>query len=141
MRKFDDSDALHRSSYQGKGDPVNDWLSACHAIDVGLYAVMDDAIKRGQSLVVEGVHIIPSNELIERWNASGGDATGVLIKISNEDAHRDLIFKRGELLKKGAERQLRAFERIRAIQNEMISRAEKYGWGMIEQELLPPAPY
>ena len=54
---------------------------------------------------------MPSNALIDKWRSAGGDALGCLLVISDEDAHRDLIFKRGEITKKGSEKQQLAFDR------------------------------
>ena len=114
---------------------MEDWLSSSHAVDAGLSAIVQDMICRGQSLILEGVHVRPSRDLIEQWRAAGGSATGVLLKISDADAHRQLIYKRGELLKKGAEQQLREFERIRAIQDGMVRMAQQAEWIIIEQQL------
>ncbi len=47
--------ALFRSSYEGTGDAVEDWLEACKAVDSGIDAVVDDSIRRGVSLILEGV--------------------------------------------------------------------------------------
>ena len=57
--------------------------------------------------------------------------------ISDADAHRSLIFKRGEITKKGEEKKLRAFERIRRIQDEMVALAKANGWLLIEQRVEP----
>jgi len=73
--------------------------------------LVDDAINRGVSLVLEGVHIVPSNKLIDKWKSVGGDALGCLLVITDEEAHRDLIFKRGEITKKGSEKQENSFHR------------------------------
>ena len=72
-------------------------------LDVSIEALVNDAMKRGVSLVLEGVHIIPSNILIDRWIASGGVALGCLLTITDAEAHRKLIFRRGEVTKKGEE--------------------------------------
>jgi 2-phosphoglycerate kinase len=109
-RRFDQSPAVMRSSYEGNDDPVVNWRECCNALNTGIDAVVDDAKRRGTSLVLEGVHIIPSNYLIDRWKASGGQAVGILLAISDEEAHRGLIFKRGEMTKKGEEKKLRRLQ-------------------------------
>jgi hypothetical protein len=126
MRSYDDNPILHRSSYEGEGDPVADWKDSCAVLGTSIDALVADALKRGDlyiyiyvyiyiymyifmytciyifvcnsyvihmyeyaytftyiyihigvSLVLEGVHIIPSNVLIHKWRASGGVALGV----------------------------------------------------------------
>ena len=49
----------------------------------------------------EGVHVVPSSKLIRMWEDSGGVAMGCILTISEADDHRDLIYKRGEITKKG----------------------------------------
>jgi len=94
-------------------------------------------MKRGVSLVLEGVHIIPSNVLIHKWRANGGVALGCLLTIKNADDHRTVIYKRGEVTKKGEDKKMKAFSRIRDIQVEMISKANEHEWLLIEQKLEP----
>lgn len=128
---------LMRSSYEGDGDPVTDWRACCTVIDSGVNALVDDAMKRGTSLVLEGVHIQPNNEMLDRWRANGGTALGCLLIIKNAEAHRSLIFKRGEVTKKGEEKKIKAFDRIRKIQDAMFKQAVAHDWLLIEQKLEP----
>ena len=140
MRSFvsaEISPALHRSSYSGTGDAVHDWRETCGVLRASVDALVADAITRGVSLVVEGVHVVPSNELITQWRESGGRAIGCLLTIRDEDAHRSLIFRRGEMTRKGETKKLQAFDRIRAIQSEMILLAEDASWLLVEQKLEP----
>lgn len=131
------SPALHRSSYSGTGDPIQSWRECCQVMEDSIDGLVNDAINRGVSLVLEGVHIVPSNTLIDKWKSVGGDALGCLLVITDEESHRDLIFKRGEITKKGSEKQESSFHRIRAIQQEMINLATAHEWLQIEQELGP----
>ena len=55
-----------RSSYEGDDEPVKNWKECCQIIDPGIQGLCDDAIKRGTSLVLEGVHILPTNELLDK---------------------------------------------------------------------------
>lgn len=137
LRGFDDSPALHRSSYSGNEDPIIQWRECCDVLDKSIDSLVDDAISRGVSLVVEGVHVVPSNKLIDKWRASGGRAVGCLLTIEDEHSHRQLIFKRGELTKKGSSKQQSAFDRIRVIQVEMKRLAQVNNWVQIEQQLGP----
>jgi 2-phosphoglycerate kinase len=137
-RAFDhETPALHRSSYSGEMEPVQGWREASAVLDQGIDALVDDAIKRGVSLVLEGVHIIPSSDLLERWRKNGGVALGCLLTVPDPDAHRSLIFKRGEITGKGESKKMQAFERIRTIQDEMIRLATEHEWLVVEQKLEP----
>lgn len=137
MRTFDKSPALHRSSYSGSGDAVTEWLECCQVLDESVNSLVDDAMNRGISLVMEGVHIVPNNNIVDRWVARGGRALGCLLTIKDEKAHRNLIYNRGEITTKGAEQQIKAFSRIRIIQDEMIRLAIQHKWLLIEQRLEP----
>lgn len=139
MRTFDKTPALHRSSYTdpGYGTPAENWLECSQVLQDSINSLVDDAMNRGQSLVMEGVHIVPDNDIINRWVSRGGKALGILLTIEDEKTHRDLIFKRGEITSKGAEGQLKAFSRIRTIQDEMIKLAKLNKWLMIEQRVEP----
>lgn len=137
-RAFDPvTPALHRSSYSGDMDPLVGWKEASAVLDNGISALVDDAIKRGVSLVLEGVHIVPSNGLLDKWRASGGIALGCLLIVPDPDAHRNLIYKRGEVTGKGESKKMVAFERIRTIQDEMIRLAQEHDWVIVEQKLEP----
>jgi 2-phosphoglycerate kinase len=140
MRSFvskEISPALHRSSYDGDGDAIVDWRECCSVLEGSIEALVCDAIERGVGLVVEGVHLVPSNKLIQMWKKAGGVAIGVVLKISDEKAHETLINQRGEITKKGEEKKIRSFGRIRAIQDELVRLAEESEWLLIEQKLKP----
>lgn len=144
------SPPLHRSSYASSAsdededgttvdDPVKSWLETCKVLDSSVSGLVDDAIYRGASLVLEGVSIVPSRQYIDRFiaNAPGGDgmACGVLLVVSDEERHRQLLRNRGVVTgnNEAEERKVRSFHRIRAIQDEMIRRANECGWTLIEQ--------
>jgi len=140
MRSFvtkEISPALHRSSYSGEGDALQNWRECCTVLEGSVDALVRDAIERGVSLVVEGVHLVPSNKLLDQWKHAGGAAVGVLLTISDSQSHENLIYRRGEITKKGEEKKIKAFGRIRSIQDEMIRLAESSKWLMIEQKLEP----
>jgi len=140
MRSFvsqETNPALHRSSYDGDGDAVLEWRECCSALEGSIDALVCDAIHRGVGLVLEGVHLVPSKTLIDKWREAGGVAVGVVLKISDEESHEALINQRGEITKKGEERKIRSFHRIRAIQDEMIRLAKESKWLLIEQKLQP----
>eukprot|EP00981_Chlorochromonas_danica_P014323 scaffold7806_cov250-Ochromonas_danica.AAC.3 len=137
MRSYSQEEALHRSSYSGEGDPILQWKECCHVLNGSVNSLVEDAIRRGISLVIEGVHIVPSNEYLDLWRKAGGVALGCVLVIKDAESHRDLIFRRGEVTRRGAEGQIKAFNRIRIIQEEMCRLAEDHGWLLIEQKLEP----
>lgn len=137
MRAYSSDAALHRSSYAGDGDPLVQWRECCVALEMSIEGLIRDAIRRGMSMVLEGVHLFPSNSLLELWRSNGGVGIGCLLIIRDAEAHRQLIVKRGEATGKGAEAQLKSFDRIRLIQAEMVRQAEKSGWLQVEQRLEP----
>jgi 2-phosphoglycerate kinase len=86
---------------------------------------------------VEGVHVVPGSDLIRKWEASGGVAVGCLLTITDPESHKALLYKRGEITKKGEKKKIEAFDRVRAIQEEMIRLAKLSNWLLIEQKLEP----
>ena len=133
MRGFIDDPALHRSSFAGQDDAVVNWMECCNVLKGGVEGIVKDSIKRGTSLVLEGVHIVPGPELIDLWESSGGVAVGCVLTITDANIHRDVIERRGELTKKGASGQLNAIPRIRAIHDEMLRLGVLHNWLVIEQ--------
>jgi DNA polymerase III delta prime subunit len=146
MRSFvshDISPALHRSSfakaYEGDEDPVRSWRETCSVLTPSVEGLIDDAMKRRTSIVVEGVHVVPHNELIHKWEAAGGVAVGVLLQIRNEEKHKKQLRKRGVMTGVAAveEEKIASFDRIRAIQEEMMRLAKENHWIQIEQRTAP----
>lgn len=138
------SPPLHRSSYasstdDGTDDPVKSWIETCKVLDSSVDGLVVDAIRRGVSLVLEGVSIRPSRKYIDMFVAAGGTACGVLLVVSNEDQHKHLLLKRGFMTgnTEAEERKLESFDRVRLIQDEMISLASEAGWVLIEQRVDP----
>eukprot|EP00980_Cylindrotheca_fusiformis_P020259 scaffold7329_cov117-Cylindrotheca_fusiformis.AAC.2 len=70
---------------------------------------------------MEGVSLIPSKKWLNKWEASGGAACGVLLTVSNEEAHRSLLKHRGFQTGQTSneEKKLNSFDRVRLIQDEM----------------------
>ncbi|KAL3785692.1 hypothetical protein HJC23_008725 [Cyclotella cryptica] len=138
------SPPLHRSSYapaseDGSDDPVKSWIETCKVLESSVEGLVEDAIERGVSLVLEGVSIRPSRKWIDKFTAAGGTACGVLLVVSNEETHKKLLLKRGFMTgNKGAEeKKLKSFDRVRLIQDEMIRSAKESGWVLIEQRVDP----
>lgn len=145
MRSFvtkDISPALHRSSYEpatedGSDDPVKSWKQTCAVLQHCVDELVDEMIGRGASIVIEGAQLIPCNDLLQRWEESGGVATGVVLQVPDEEAHKSLLIRRGMTTGKGEERKLEEFKRIRAIHDEMVNLGREVNWCIIEQNLQP----
>lgn len=141
MRSFvspDISPALHRSSFAEafEGDcPVRSWKETCSVLSPSLEGLIDDAMKRRISIVVEGVHVVPNNDLIQKWKEAGGTAVGVLLQVQNEEKHKRQLRKRGVMtgVIAAEERKIASFDRIRSIQDEMMRLAKESRWIQIEQ--------
>jgi 2-phosphoglycerate kinase len=145
MRSFvapDISPALHRSSFAQAfegDDPVRSWRETCSVLSHSVEGLIDDAMKRGTSIVVEGVHVVPHNDLIQKWEQDGGVAVGVLLQIRNEEKHKRQLLKRGVMtgVIEAEEEKIASFDRIRAIQDEMMRLAKENHWIQIEQRTAP----
>lgn len=127
------------SADDGTDDPVKSWKETCKVLDSSVEGLVDDAIQRGVSLVLEGVSIYPSRRWIDKFKEAGGTACGVLLTVSKEETHKNLLLKRGFMTgNTGAEqKKLKSFDRVRLIQDEMIRSAKEAGWVLIEQRVDP----
>jgi 2-phosphoglycerate kinase len=145
MRSFvskDISPALHRSSFSQafEGDcPVRSWKETCSVLSPSVEGLIEDAMTRGTSIVVEGVHVVPNNDLIQKWQEAGGVAVGVLLQIQNEEKHKWQLRKRGLVtgVTDAEEKKIASFDRIRSIQEEMMRLAKANKWIQIEQRTQP----
>lgn len=118
-------------------DPIKSWKETCMVLHKCIEELVEEMMDRGASIVIEGVHLIPSNELIKRWEARGGVATGIVLQVPDEQAHKTLLLRRGRATGKGEDDKLAKFHRIRAIHDEMVRLGQDAGWLVIEQHLHP----
>jgi len=137
--------SLHRSSYakpNSNDDSIVAWKETCRVLENSLEGLVDDAIERGTSLVLEGVSIEPSKTWIDKWKASGGVACGVLLVVTKEEVHKRLLMKRGFITGnvEKEKKKIENFDRIRLIQEEMIKLARKSEWIEIEQKIIHVDP-
>ena len=145
MRSFvsaDVSPALHRSSYAPAFDddnPVRSWKECCQVLHTSVKSLVTDAIERKTSLVVEGVHVVPSTEFIDLWQSHGGVALGCLLQVSDASDHKQLLQRRGFMTGNmdNENSKIAQYERIRVIQDEMMKLADQAGWMRIEQRIEP----
>ena len=127
------------STEDGSDDPVKSWKETCKVLESSLEGLVDDAIQRKVSLVLEGVSVLPSRKWCDKFTEAGGTACGVLLTVSNEETHKNLLLKRGFITGNAVaeEKKLKSFDRVRLIQDEMIKMAKESGWVLIEQRVEP----
>lgn len=125
--------ALHRASYGGNGDPIINWHESCNVLQDGIDTIVEDSLRRGTSLVLQGVLVVPSKTLIDKWTAGGGTAIGAVLSIPNKELHQQVIYRRGEATGQGSDVRLNNFNRIRAIHDETVRLAQENDWLVIKQ--------
>lgn len=126
--------ALHRSSFSigANNSAVLDWLDTCEAVRPAIQAVIDRARREGIDLIVEGVHVLPENHSIRRWQAEGGVALGVLLHVRSESGHREMLQQRESETWRNADRYLAAMDRIRTIQTGLLERGRPLEWQVLD---------
>ena len=131
--------ALHRSSFEPAGSgAIEDWHATVVVLSEAIRAVVSRAVSKRSDLLLEGVHIIPGSGILEGWRESGGVASGVLLHVENEDTHRQFIRMREKHNDRGLDHYLDNFDRIRAIQDEMMGKADEAGWLVFDASIDDP---
>lgn len=129
-----DTPELHRSSFslgQAK-EPVQDWLDTCLPLEEGLLAIIAKSRREGIDLIVEGVHIVPSERLLRSWTESGGIAMGVVMVVNDEALHQQMFVQREQHTYRRADRYTANLQRIRTIQDGIIERAKIAQWSIVD---------
>jgi 2-phosphoglycerate kinase len=126
-RVYDSSPSMKRASYDGNGDAVAEWRETVVKLHDAVVSVVDHTIDKKKCMTLEGVSLIPNNEIINRWQIKGGIALGVLLTIPDSKQHLEILRRRGY------EYQIKNFDRIRRIQDEMIKEALTHHWTIMEQ--------
>jgi len=131
--------ALHRSSFEPAGSgAIEDWHATVVVLSEAIRAVVSRAASKRSDLLLEGVHIIPGSGILEGWRESGGVASGVLLHVENEDTHRQFIRMREKHNDRGLDHYLDNLDRIRAIQDEMMGKADESGWLVFDASIDDP---
>jgi 2-phosphoglycerate kinase len=126
--------ALHRSSYSlgETKEPVQDWLDTCQVLEDAILATIAKSRREGFDLVIEGVHIVPSERILRSWTESGGFAMGVVLVVHDENLHQGMFVEREMNTYRKAERYIANLGRIRAIQDGLIERAKIANWPIVD---------
>ena len=137
MRSTDNNHAnpaLHRSSFSigESNDAIIDWVDTCKAVEKGIEATINRAMREGIDLLLEGVHIIPSDRLIRSWIDAGGIALGVIMMVSDEEKHKSMIKSRDAHSFRRHDRYIANFDRIRRIQDGLVERSKIASWPVVD---------
>lgn len=126
--------ALHRSSFSigESNDAIIDWVDTCKAVEKGIEATINRAMREGIDLLLEGVHIIPSDRLIRSWIDAGGIALGVIMMVSDEEKHKSMIKSRDAHSYRRHDRYIANFDRIRRIQDGLVERSKIASWPVVD---------
>ncbi len=127
-------EALHRSSFSigSANDPIIDWLDTCQSVETGIEATINRALREGIDLLLEGVHIVPSEKLLGAWRDAGGIALGVIMAVSDEKKHKEMLRSRDAHSFRRADRYLANFGRIRSIQEGLMERSKVSNWPIVD---------
>lgn len=102
----------------------------------GIDALVERAVSERSRIVIEGVHLLP--DLPDAKLRERTISVQALLAVRDEQAHRAHFHMRGVQPSRPAERYLEAFERIRALQDYLIERAEQSGIPIIDEAGLEP---
>jgi 2-phosphoglycerate kinase len=130
--------SIHYSSFEAglavpdADDPlVAGFLEQSRQVLVGVRASLERALQEGWSLVLEGVHLVPGLLPTAVENAL---VTACVLEISDETAHAQHFFTRDSGSNRPMTKYLDRFDEIRRLQRYIVSRAEREGVAVIENE-------
>lgn len=104
--------------------PATRWRTASEA--------RSSARREGIDLLLEGVHVVPMDRLLQAWRRDGGVAVGVVLNVSDEAQHKAMLREREEASWRRADRYIASLDRIRAIQDGLVDRAKVAGWPVVD---------
>jgi 2-phosphoglycerate kinase len=130
----DEDPALHRSSFsRGEmGNQSSIGNAPVNRLNQGISATIERARREGIDLLIEGVHIVPSDRLLRAWREGGGIAVGILMQVETEEKHREMLKSRDAHSYRRADRYLAGFDRIRRIQDGLQERAKIASWPVVD---------
>ena len=104
-------------------------------VSVGVKAVVDRAVKENTSMIIEGVHLLPYMQQIQKEGTKRAYHIPITLSLLNEKHHKDRFFERGknnELRK--IDPLLRSFENIRIIHEFWTSESENFEIEVVDNE-------
>jgi len=142
MRAFFSHDfmpSIHQSSFEAgdlypdADDPlVAGFLQQARNVLVGVRASSERALEEGWSLVLEGVHLVPG--MVELPHPEQAVSVFVVLSIEDEGEHARHFHFRDADSERPQSRYLDRFDDIRNLQDFVLSRAERAGVPVIENE-------
>jgi 2-phosphoglycerate kinase len=127
--------AVHHSSFDvadalaSTGEPVKStvegFLLQVDEIAPGIDALVDRAVSERARIVIEGVHLLP--DVPDPGLREKAITVQAMLAVRNEAAHRAHFHMRSLQAPRPPERYLEAFDRIRALQDYLVARAEETG--------------
>jgi 2-phosphoglycerate kinase len=128
--------SLHASSFEaggvlreppGRDAAIVGFREQASAVAVGLQALVERAALEGNSIILEGAHIVPGFFDLSRWEDQIL-AVPVIFTVEDEDVHRSHFVARwSDQEGRPATRYLDGFENIRRIQRYIKSQALSHG--------------
>jgi 2-phosphoglycerate kinase len=130
--------SIHYSSFEAGlavgdvEDPlVAGFLEQSRQVLVGVRASLERALQEGWSMVLEGVHLVPG---LLPLPVEGALVSECVLRISDETAHAQHFFTREAGTQRPMAKYLDRFEEIRRLQRYIVTRAERHGAAVIENE-------
>ncbi len=123
--------SLHRSSFDSPAEPTpslddvaGGFEEQATRVCVGVRAVIERSLAENESVIVEGVHLVPPWVPFPDLE---GEAYQLMLMLETRDrsTHRSHFVTRSHTSGRRAERYLDHFESIRDLQNLMLERAEE----------------
>ncbi len=102
------------------------FIEQTKSVAVGMNAIVRRAVEESQSMIVEGVHLVPG--FLEPVDYDDALVLQFVLKVDDADAHRGHFYVRewetGGI--RPLHRYIRNFARIRSVQNYILERAARY---------------
>ncbi|WP_423793149.1 2-phosphoglycerate kinase [Methanocaldococcus indicus] len=96
----------------------------------GVGGVINRCLVEGQSVIIEGTHIVPS--LLDDKYLENPYIIPIVLTVSDEELHKMRFYSRGKVSSRPTERYLKHFKIIRLINDYMVKTAKQKGIPVVE---------
>ncbi len=130
---------LYESSYtawkvlrdnEGGNKYIKGFERHSEAVLTGIEGVIDRCLVEGQSVIIEGTHLIPT--LLKDKYLENPHVVFIMLTIYDEKLHKMRFYARGRVSSRPTERYLKYFKIIRIINDYMVETAKKKGIPVVE---------
>ncbi|NPA63302.1 MAG: 2-phosphoglycerate kinase [Methanococci archaeon] len=129
---------LYESSYTAwrvlRDDEENKYIKGferhSEAVLTGVEGVIDRCLVEGQSVILEGTHLVPT--LLKDKYLENAHVIFIILTIYNEKLHKMRFYARGRVSSRPTERYLKHFKIIRLINDYLVETAKKRGVPVVE---------